>query len=150
MELETRIGIINLLGFSRETLSNLQTISVGRNLGVVVIGKSGNTSNYLIGDNYTDLGIGKVDTLIGGSGAYNVYAIGEYFDFYERSKGDDYAIIINYNPVTDSIQVAAPFSSYLIEQTGSDALLFKGGELIAIIKNTDKMSIVLTHQQAQP
>ena len=121
-----------------------------------VFGGNGNDTINGVGDRFSnsgDIGAGTIDTLIGGAGSdlfvLNTVIVGiagtDSFALYSGQGESDYALITDFNPTFDSIQLAGQAEEYRLDFLSSgevsDAnLIYQSststeGDLIAILQD---------------
>ncbi|MGA1132578.1 MAG: Ig-like domain-containing protein [Prochlorotrichaceae cyanobacterium] len=95
----------------------------------------GNGNDILNGTDATAAGSGEIDTLTG-SGGTDIFILGDANQAYYTAAGTgDYAIISDFNPLQETVQLKGIPSDYAFIQNGSNAELYLGSELIAIFQN---------------
>ncbi len=95
----------------------------------------GNGNDLLNGTDSTAVGSGEIDTLTG-SGGTDTYILGDANQAYYVAAGAaDYAVITDFNPLQETIQLKGIPADYSLVQAGNDVELYFNGELIAILQN---------------
>jgi hypothetical protein len=94
-------------------------------------------------------GKGEQDTLVGTDGAKNEFWLGYQKEaFYVGNAEKDFALIENFQPGEDSLQLAGKPSDYTITAVGDGVDIFIKGDLIAKIKGISTTQLVLNDPDA--
>jgi hypothetical protein len=124
----------------------------------VLTGNAGN--DLLVGVNPKSAkpGIAEVDRLTGGSGN-DVFVLGDrvrcYYDDHKRAGTGtkDYALIVDFNPRRDTIQLHGSIAEYALKTTTGSlpkgTALFHQSELIAIIQRATKLDLESSYFRTQ-
>lgn len=107
-----------------------------------LIGGLGNDT--LNGTDTIAVGYFEKDTLIGGIGA-DTFILGDGVQAYYQGMGDqDYALIKDFNPSEDRLQLHGLISSYTQQQQGTDLYIYYQdtvSDLVAILENTTTLNL---------
>ncbi len=91
-------------------------------------------------------GKGEQDTLVGTDGARNEFWLGYQKEvFYVGNAGKDFALIENFRPGEDSLQMSGKSSDYTITAVASDVEISIKGDLIAKVKGIRPTQLVLNY-----
>ncbi|NCS13869.1 MAG: hypothetical protein GPJ08_23800, partial [Microcystis aeruginosa G13-09] len=136
--------------------ANLDDILIGGGANDTLTGGAGNDSLTGVNSQSTTPGKGEIDNITGGTGR-DTFILGDvnwigYDDGNTTSAGNnDYALITDFNPTDDIIQIRGSSSDYLLTVSGSNTNLYinKPGtepdELIAVINNQTALSLTASY-----
>ncbi|MBE9091929.1 hypothetical protein IQ232_20050, partial [Microcystis aeruginosa LEGE 11464] len=136
--------------------ANLDDILIGGAGNDTLTGGAGNDSITGVNSQSTTPGKGEIDNITGGTGR-DTFILGDvnwigYDDGNTTSAGNnDYALITDFNPTDDIIQIRGSSSDYLLTVSGSNTNLYinKPGtepdELIAVINNQTALSLTASY-----
>ncbi|WP_287630505.1 MULTISPECIES: bluetail domain-containing putative surface protein, partial [unclassified Microcystis] len=136
--------------------ANLDDILIGGGGKDTLTGGAGNDSITGVNSQSTTPGKGEIDNITGGTGR-DTFILGDvnwigYDDGNTTSAGNnDYALITDFKPTDDIIQIRGSSSDYLLTVSGSNTNLYinKPGsepdELIAVINNQTALSLTASY-----
>ena len=121
----------------------------------ILIGGAGNDilsgaggGDILNGTDGVAVGAGEIDELTGSiQEDADIFILGDEDNVYYTAAGNnDYAIIHDFQPSLDLIQLKGLPTDYSLQQVGADTQLFMGTELVAVLKNTTATDLDLNAQ----
>ena len=93
-------------------------------------------------------GRGEIDTLIGGLGA-DQFILGDSKNFYyddgnsANPGNDDYALIVDFNPIEDKIQLKGSATNYSLVRSGKDTRIVLDNDGIAGLSQKDELIAIV-------